>query len=186
MVIVLKDKGSVYVAVGTNRVNSPMHTEDKINEENVSVWRVPNSEDAIMASTIAYGLDVDILRYKDFKLSGAMTQNGLWRKVIPEIKSVLASCDMMDGDEAWEPFVIAKGNRAFYINCAFMCREITDFMTLGNLEEVTHGAMLKHRDKPPVERIAESVRFAERVGKDRIFPIVIMNTQTRERTVLYE
>ena len=93
---------------------------------------------------------------------------------------------MMDGKESWQTFLVAKGDKAFVILPAFTCCEIEDFDVRGMGEDIAYGAMMYYKDLPPVERIAQSFRTLEKMRRTKHFPLVLMNTMTQERVVIYE
>ena len=104
------------------------------------------------------------------------------------LKDVFSGCDMMDDNESWHPFVIAKEDTAFTILPTFTCCEIEDFDICGSTsgEQIAYGAMTIYKSLPPVERIIESLRAVNSLEKENFFPIVLMNTKKKDRIVIYE
>ena len=187
MTITLKDQNSVWIAVGAGCVGIRLHEEDLIHEDNVNLWRVSGVENCIMGSVRAGGIDLDRIRYqKHLGLSAPLTMNNLILKVIPKLKKVFEETDMMDGKESWQTFSVAKGDKAFVIRPSFTCCEIEDFDVQGIGEDIAYGAMTYYKDLPPVERIAQSFRVLERMRRTKHFPVVMMNTVSQERIVIYQ
>ena len=112
--------------------------------------------------------------------------NNLILKVIPKLKKVFEETDMMDGKESWQTFSVAKGDKAFVIRPSFTCWEIEDFDVQGIGEDIAYGAMTYYKDLPPVERIAQSFRVLEKMRRTKHFPVVMMNTVSQERIVIYQ
>ena len=187
MTITLKDKNSVWVAVGAAAVMIESHVDDTIHEDNINIWRVPNVHSCIMSSLSSGGYDLNRIRYqKNLGLSEPLTQRNLLLKVIPKLKQIFEETNMMDGNESWHTFVIAKGDKAFTVHPTFTCCEIEDFDVHGTGEDVAFGAMAYHKDLPPIERIVQSFRDLEKMRRTKHFPVVLMNTMSRERIVVYE
>ena len=187
MTIVLKDNKSVWVSVGAAGVMINSHNDDLIHEDNLNLWRVTNVQNCLMSSVRAGGIDIDRIRYqKHLGLSEPLTQQNLILKTIPKLKQILEECDMMDGKESWQTFLVARGEKAFVIHPTFTCCEIEDFDVFGNGEDTAYGAMMYYKDLPPVERIAQTFRMLEKMRRTKHFPIVLMNTMTKDRIVIYE
>ena len=186
MIITLKDKDFVWVGVSTDNTYSLIHRDDIINEENLKMWRTSG---AIMASYKADGIDIDRIRYQArLDIPGKLDHKSLIRRVIPNLTTVFEDTDMMDGDDSWQSFVIAKGDKAFEICSNFVCTEIEDFEVTGSrrCSDVAWGSMTYNKSLPPIERIAEAFRDVERIEYEVQFPIVIMNTKSKQRVVIYE
>ena len=187
MTITLKDKNSVWIGVGAAGALICAHTEDALHEDNVNLWRVKDVKNCIMSSVRAGGIDVDRIRYqKHLGLSAPLTANNLILKTVPKLKQIFEETGMMDGKESWQTFSVAKGDKAFVILPTFTCCEIEDFDVRGMGEDIAYGAMMYYKDLPPVERIAQSFRALEKMRRTKHFPLVLMNTMTQERVVIYE
>ena len=187
MTITLKDKNSVWIAVGAGAAMIDVHNDDLLHEDNINLWRVTGVQNCIMASLRSGGIDLDRIRYqKHLGLSAPLTQSNLILKTIPKLKDAFGATDMMDGNESWQTFSIAKGDKAFVILPTFTCCEIEDFDVRGCGEDIAHGAMMYYKDLPSVERIAQTFRVLEKMRRTKHFPVVIMNTMTMDRIVIYE
>ena len=187
MTITLKDKDSIWIAVGAAGVMINVHNDDLIHKDNLNLWRVPNVQNCLMSSVRAGGIDIDRIRYqKHLGLSAPLTLSNLILKTVPKLKQVFEECDMMDGKESWQTLLVAKGDKAFAITPTFTCCEIEDFDVRGNGEDTAYGAMLYYMDLPPVERIAKTFRTLEKMRRTKHFPVVLMNTMTKESVIIYE
>ncbi|MBE6577809.1 MAG: hypothetical protein E7653_06700 [Ruminococcaceae bacterium] len=187
MIITIKDKKSVWLAVGAAGVMINAHNDDLIHEDNLNLWHVTNVQNCLMSSVHPRGIDVDRIRYhKQLGLSDPLTQQNLILNTVPKLKQIFEECDMMDGKESWQTLVIAKEKKAFVIRPSFTCCEIEDFDVCGNGDDTAYGAMMYYKDLPPVERIAQTFRTLEKMRRTKHFPVVIMNTMTKDRIVIYE
>ena len=187
MTITLKDDKSVWVAVGAAGVLIGSHVDDLIDEDNLNLWRVDGARNCIMSSVRAGGIDIDRIRYEnDLGLSKPLTYRNMILKTIPKIKDVFEACNMLEDKESWQTLIIAKDDKAFFIRQTFTCCEIEDFNVHGNGEDIACGAMMYYKDLPPVERIVKSFRALENMKRNKQFPVVIMNTMTKDRIVIYE
>jgi hypothetical protein len=186
MTITLKDQNSVWIAVGAGKMTN-VHTEDQLHEDNLNLWRVTGVPHCIMSSVRQGGIDLDRIRYqKHLGLSAPLSINSLILKTVPKLRQAFEETDMMDGKESWQTFVVAKGNKAFVIHPTFTCCEIENFDVRGVGEDIAYGAMAYYKDLPPVARIAQTFRMLEQMRCTKHFPIVLMNTEHRERIVIYE
>ena len=52
--------------------------------------------------------------------------------------------------------------------------------------DTAYGAMMYYKDLPPVERIVQTFRTLEKMRCTKHFPVVIMNTMTKDRIVIYK
>ena len=187
MIITLKDKNSVWIAVGTGESFMEMHLEDMVHEDNANVWRFPEHSETIMGSSYAGGIDLNRIRYEGFSGVGEpLTLDNMLLKVVPSLRKIFEECDMMNGNRSWRTLSLATKDRAFIIQNDFTCYEVEDYEVLGNGEDVGCGAMEYYKDLPAVERIAQTFRVLESDRRRRQFPVVMMNTMTKERVVIYE
>ena len=187
MTITLKDKDSVWIGVGAASGVLYAHTDDMIHEDNLNLWRVQGVPNCIISPVRTGGIDVDRIRYqKHLGLSVPFTHSNLILKTVPKLKQIFEETDMMDGNESWQTIFVAKGDKAFVILPTFTCCEIEDFDVRGAGEDIAYGAMEYYKGLPPAERIAASFRATEKMRRSRHFPVVIMNTMSKERIVIYE
>ena len=189
MIITLKDKNSVWVGVSTEASSFEIHKEDVIHEDNLKMWRVDGVENCLIASLHGGGIDLDRLRYrKHLGLSAHLNLSNLITKTVPKLENLFEECGMMDGKERWQTLVVAKGDKAFVILPNFTCCEVENFEVCSkrSWENVAYGALAFHRELPPVERITEAFRTLREMKQVNHFPIVIMNTKSNDRIVVYE
>ena len=189
MIITLKDSNSVWVGVSMECTYDDISIQDILHEDNLKMWRVPSAGDCIIASLRCDGADIDCLRYqKSLGIPDSLDHKRIITKVIPKLKHIFEQTDMMDGNESWQNIVIAKGDKAFEISPSFVCTEVEDFGVVGSRRRVSvvYGAMKMNSDLPPAERIADAFRTAQRLKAEIEFPVVIMNTRSKERIVVYE
>ena len=186
MTITLKDKNSVWIAVGAAGVMDNAHPDDQIQEDNLNLWRVVGAQNCLMSSVRPGGIEVDRIRYqKHLGLSLPLTHSSLILKTVPKLRQVFEECDMMDGNDSWQTLLVAKDDKAFVILPTFTCCEIEDFDVRGSGEDTAYGAMLYYKELPAVERIAQTFRLLEKMRRTKHFPVVMMNTMTKERIVIY-
>ena len=188
MIIVLKDKDFVWVGVSAEKSYDGMHINDMIHEDNLNMWSAEGVPNCIVASLHVGGIDLDRLRYaNDIGLSDELSQKNMIINVIPKIQDLFYECGMFDGREGWHTLVIAKESKAFVLASNFECTEIEDFDIFGkrDIEDVAYGAMVVHKNLPPIERITETVRTVEKTRATKHFPIVIMNTKENNKIIIY-
>jgi len=188
MIITVKDKNCVWIGVSTETTSWNLHEEDRLYEENFNLWRAEGGSNCLLASLCTHGRDLDLLHYrKHMGLSAPLSQKNLLLKFIPKLKNLLEECDMMDGKEGWQTLVVAKKDRAFVVLPTFTCYEVEDFDVRARYEEdYLYGAMMQNRHLPPAERIADAFRAVRELRPNKVFPIVIMNTETKERIIISE
>ena len=187
MIIVLKDKNSVWVAGSIECTYNGFHNDDIISEDNLKMWCPIGTKNCVMASTTPGSPLIDVLRYSHINgLDLPLDNDIVINTVAPFIKESYQSCDLLDDGHLWNSFVIAKDDRAFSITPNFTVCEIEDFEMLGydSSKDVAYGALEMTHGLPPIERIAETFRVVEKSGDSKHFPIVVMNTKTHGRVVI--
>lgn len=186
MVFILKDSDSVWMAASEEDTLIGMHTDEFLSEENSKIWRPLGAEDTIMASTNT-GRMTDVLRYTDLaSFDAPLTQTRLIRHILPTVKAILRDKGQLNGEHFRSELAIAEGDKAFTVTCNGTVRSVQDFDVLGHSvsAEIIFGAAHLYRDLPPVERIAEIFRAVNRTASAGHFPLVIMNTKTKDRIVI--
>ena len=189
MVIVLKDKDSVYVAASVESTYTDTHVDDIINEENLKMWRPEGKEGCIMACTTPHAPGIDVLRYEDIEaLNRPLTSSVVIREINPYLKELFAKQHMLDGEEMWSNIVIAKDDKAFCITPNFTVCDIEDFGSIGNRssEDIAYGFLAMNCDLAPIDRIAGAFRTIEAGDASKHFPIVVMNTKSKTSEVIYK
>lgn len=188
MVFILKDSDSVWMVASAENTPIGVHTGDLHSEENLKMWRPLGTQDTIMASAATDRM-TDVLRYADFAAFDApLTQTSLIRNIIPTAKELLRDKKQLNGEHFWSEIAIAKGDKAFVVKSPGTVLNVDTFDVLGHSSstEIIFGAAHLYRDRPPVERIAEIFRAVERTSRAGHFPIVIMNTKSKTREVIYK
>lgn len=187
MIIILKDKETVYVAASVDATYTATHPEDILNPENLKVWRAAGSDNTLMASFNPNSPCIDLLRYTDFEvLHKPLTSPVMIREVCPTLKEFYAEQQALDEEELWSSLVIAKEDKAFLVKPNFTVCDVEDFECIGfdTSEDVAFGFLTMNPELSPIERIAGAFRAVEAGGGNKQFPIVIMNTKTGFRTVI--
>lgn len=189
MIIVLKDKDSVYIAASVECTYTNTHVEDIINEENLKMWRPEGKDGCIMACVTPHAPGIDVLRYENIEaLNRPLTSSVVIREINPYLKELFAKQHMLDGEEMWSNIVIAKDDKAFYITPNFTVCDIEDFDSIGNRssEDIAYGFLAMNRELDPIDRIVGAFRTVEEGDVNKHFPIVIMNTKSKTREVIYK
>jgi hypothetical protein len=187
MVIVLKDKDSVWMGASIEGTFTAMHNDDIISEDNLKMWNPAGRKNCLFATATSSMPLIDDLRYADFEALDLPPRGDVViRNLAPEIKDFYAERRMLDNGALWEPLAVAKEDRAFIIDEDLTVIEVEEFDTLeyGFSGDITHGVLETNRDLPPAERIAEAFRAIEAGSHRKHFPIVIMNTKTEGQTVI--
>lgn len=187
MLIIIKEKNNVHIALTAWGTADCICEADMLLEENLPLWRVENAPKCLMATTGVSSLGYDLLRYGDFHLRTALTPINLVTKIIPAMKEKLEAFDQLDKDgDNWGGIVIAKGNKVYHLACDFCYEEIEESLAIGRDSDVARGALRMTRGLPALERIKEVCRIMETTYKYKEFPVVVMSTATQGRTVLYD
>ena len=187
MLIVIKEKGNVYIAVTANGAYSTISEADMLHEENLPLWRVEGVSRCMMATAGVSAFGYDLLRYGDFGLRAPLTQTNIITKFIPAIKERLAEYDQLDKKgQNWSGLIIAKGGKAFYLMTDFTYEEVEESRAIGRDSDVARGALLLTKGMSPHERIRRTCEVVEKGYKRKQFPVVVMTTKGEGVTVLYE
>ena len=187
MLIVIKEKNNVYMAVSAWGTSDCISLADALHEDNLPLWRVDGVPKCLMAVTGTSSLGYDLLRYKDFGLRAALTPTNLITKIVPAMKSTLGEFEQLDKDgDNWGGIIIAKGSKAYYLSCRFTYEEVEESLAIGRDATVARGALRLTRGMPAMERIREVLRMMETAYKYKQFPAVVMSTADGERRILQE
>lgn len=187
MILILKDKDSIWMASSIENTFGGVNTKDILLPDNLKMWRPLDKAGAIMATTGV--AQADALRYTDFMaLNAPLTQTSMIRNILPTAKALLKDQGRLNGNRLCQEIAVAKDDKAFVATTACTVLEVEDFAAIGypQSEEVALGAARLCRDLPPIERITEIFHTIERADKSVHFPVVIMNTRSDERIVIYE
>ena len=187
MIIVLKDKDSVYIASSIECSYSDVHMDDIINEENLKMWRPEGKDGCIMAFPTSSAPCIDTLRYEDIEaLNKPLTSSVIIREINPYLKELFDKQHMLDGEDMWTDIVIAKDDKAYYITSTFTVCDIEDFDSVGSRssEDIAYGFLAMNRELDPIDRIAGAFRAIEAGDASKHFPVVVMNTKTGGRIVI--
>ena len=142
MLIVIKEKNNVHIAIGAWGMQDALSQEDMLHEDNLPLWRAHNAPKCLMATTGVSSLGYDLLRYGDFALRAALTPTNLITKIIPAMKQTLEEFDQLDKDgDNWGGIVIAKGGKAFQLSYDFTYEEIEESTAIGRDSAVARGAL---------------------------------------------
>ena len=189
MIIALKDKDSVYVAASIEYSYTDMHTDDIINEENLKMWHPEGKEGSIMASVTPHAPCIDLMRGIDFEeFDKPLTSATVIREFCPHLKGMLEEAKMLNDGEMWSEVIIAKDDKAFCITTNFTVCDVEDFEAIGrsSTEDIAYGFLAMNRELAPIDRIAGAFRAIEAGDASRHFPIVVMNTKSKTREVIYK
>lgn len=187
MLIVIKEKNNVHIAIDAWGSCDCLTSEDMIHKENLPLWRVENVPNCLMATTGVSSFGYDLLRYRDLGLRTALTPRNLMTKICPKIKQTLAEFGQLNGSgENWGGLLLARGGKAVHLYSDLSFFEIEESYAFGRDDEVARGVLLMTKGEPPLERIRKVCQMMESAYKYRAFPAVVMSTASNERTVLYE
>ena len=189
MIIVIKDKDTAYVAASIECTYTAMHTDDIINEENLKMWHPHGKDNCIIAIPSCCDVCIDNLRYADIEaFDKSLDSRTMILEIAPAIKDIYKEQNLLDDDNLWSEIVVAKNDKAFTITPNLTICDIEDFDVLGygDAKDMVFAVLEMTKDLPPLERIAEAFRTVELGAQSIHFPIVVMNTKTNDRTVIYE
>lgn len=186
MIITLKDEKMVYIAIDAGNTYNDIHYEDILHEENLKMWRVPETTDCIMASNAAGSMEINQIRYQPLSVAPIIDEKNIMADIIEVLKKVYKDCETSTEDIKRHTFILAKGDKAFEILDGCFCMEIEDFNVCGYGDDVAYGAMSIYQNSSPIERILASFRTVKKMKHIDTFPVVIMNTRTQNRYVFYE
>ncbi|MCQ2409518.1 MAG: hypothetical protein MJ068_03115 [Clostridia bacterium] len=181
MVIVIKEKKRVIVAVSVRDCKKFFDEEDYCDEENVPL-KVSGKKIFVMMpgniSDVYLNLD-DTINYEE--PTDEETMIGFHVEVLKECYKSLNNLDddnPCNGIRLYSTLTVIENGRVFDINPSLRFKEVTDFVVHGNSDdcEVARATLEKTKSEPAKRRIRE-VMNALRFSENKFFPIVVMDNK---------
>ena len=101
------------------------------------------------------------------------------------MKELLGRYSRIIGKDEWDSqLLIIKDNKMFTIGHYFTVSEVDEFVGLG-YEKYLIGGLEESRDESGEESILFAVRILNRMRNRNFFPLVLFDTQTKRRKVIF-
>jgi hypothetical protein len=185
MVIVRKTDEKILVGLTVTDALVNMTKRDLLLSENLPFWKVKGTKDCyVFAEDLT--LATDLLRYNDYIFKNVTDGNSVITEVVPKIKELLDKYSQVINGKEWESqLLIIKGDKIFTIGRYFTVSEINDFDALG-YKPYLLGGLEVSKDLSPEESILFAVRMLNKSRSKNLFPLVLFDTKTKKRKVIYE
>ena len=185
MVVALKKDGKITVGITVCDDFVDMSVTDLALEENLPFWKVKGTKDCyVFSEDLTFA--ADLLRYHDFIFKDITDGNSIVTNVVPKMKELLDGYNLITKSKEWDSqLLIVKGDKMYTIGHYFSVSEIDEATGLG-FEPYLLGGLDESKDLPPVESILFAVRNLNRMRCRNLFPLTVMDLQTKKRTVYYQ
>ena len=179
--LVLKEKGVVYIAISTASLLCTGFADSEWynHEENLSVWKIPN-EDDIVVGMGGCGFVRDLFAYDEDFIRGELTLDKMILEVIPKIQKRLRRYDNLNkkDNEMRAAFVFAQKDRAFSILSNFVCAEIEEIAVCGADFDIALPALRIAKELPPEQRLLLVNDIVNQAIDHPSSPLCVINTKT--------
>ena len=186
MIVAIKKEDRVVVGMSICDGSVDMSAKDLALADNLPFWKVKGEKDCyVFATYLVYS--ADLLRYNDYVFKGITDGSSVVKKVIPKIKELLASHNLLVNDKEWRnQLLIIKGNKMFTADNFLLVKEVDDHIAMGIGESYLQGALDVTSELEPTERILTSVRNTNRLTNRLLFPITIFDSKSKRKKVYYQ
>ena len=179
MIIAVKEKDRVVVGFTNCDVYTRLADADYIDEENVAL---KFNEDGVLFGCASMDRRSDVLLYDEDFTKMEINPKSIVREVIPYIKHTLKQNDLaLDKEGGWKnALIICKDNHIYSIGGLFNFYEAEDYMHQGYRRASIENALDENAGMSAEERIIDAVRYAGKMNKENLFPLVITDTKTKK------
>ena len=185
MIIAIKDKDKVVVGYSNLDVWRRLSEKDYVDEENVAIKFSKTGK--IFACTDMERRS-DILLYDDELLDMDVSPKSIVREVIPYMKQKLKENDIPIDQDGWKNTLTICDNEHIYdIGATFGFREVEDYVCHGYGEaDIVLSILDETASLPPEERIVKAIKFANKLFKEDLFPLIITDTKDKQFKIIYK
>ena len=186
MMIMIKDKGTVYLATDADNLFSYIHHDDAMLEQNIPAWKDKNGM-LIGVVNDCCERGADMLRYGDIlPTKYAPTLENAIDRYIPALMEYMEKDKLLDKDgDMTHKIMLAKGGKAIGIRITTFCDEFEDFLIYGRGQATARASLLTTKGEDPITRIRKAVACVEAILGEKRFPVIVMNTRSEERLILH-
>ena len=184
MVIARKDGDRIVVGSTVADSLIDMTERDLSLLENIPFWKVKGEKNCyVFAEDLTFASD--LLRFNDYVFKNITDGNSVITNVVPKMKELLSKySQIIDGKEWGSQLLIIIDNKMFTIGHYFTVSEVDEFVGLG-YEKYLIGGLEGSRDESGEESILFAVRNLNRMRNRNFFPLILFDTQTKRRKVIF-
>ena len=184
--MIIARKSGDRIVVGSSVADSlvDMTERDLSLAENIPFWKVKGNKNCyIFAEDLTFA--TDLLRYNDYVFKNVSDGNSVISDVVPKMKELLGRYSRIIGKDEWDSqLLIIKDNKMFTIGHYFTVSEVYEFAGLG-YEQYLLGGLEESRDKSLDESILFAVRNLNRMRCRNFFPLMLFDSKTKKRKVVF-
>ena len=184
MVIARKDGDRIVVGSTVADTLIDMTERDLSLLENIPFWKVKGEKNCyVFAEDLTFA--TDLLRFNDYVFKNITDGNSVITNVVPKMKELLSKYSQIINGKEWDSqLLIIKDNKMFTIGHYFTVSEVDEFAGLG-YEQYLLGGLEESRDKSLEESILFAVRNLNRMRCRNFFPLMLFNSKTKKRKVVF-
>ena len=186
MLIAIKDNGTVYLAQSISDGMDDTDKFDLILDDNIPFWKVFGNKHCYAACRSAL-FGANVLRYEPGLFKGVNNAMDILTKTIPNMRSLLEGCKLIDKDKCWNnALIIVKEDKIYHIDPFFILTEIDDLIVSGRGRDFISGGLEWEKDVPIEERIRKVIHSYDELRSEFYFPIVLHNCSTGRKKILWD
>ena len=183
MIIAVKDKDRVVVGSCNGDFWSGYTDKTLCDPDNVPIRF---TEDGTLFACSHTDARSDLLLYNEELLQKEITPKSMEREISPFVKKTMEEAHFVENNHWGNALLVCRDNRLFDLSPTFTVSEVGDFACHGIKLHLLFGVLDMNADKDAEARIVEAYTFYERATGQRLFPIVISDTKTKETKIVYE
>jgi len=184
MIIALK-KGNGFLVGSSICVSSfGMTDRDLSLPENIPFFKVNGTKDCYVG-TCYFSRSSDLIRYNDYIFKDVTNGESIIKNVLPKLKAFLQENGQVKNNNWDNSLIIIKGDKIYVINRFFTVEE-KEFAVLGSYVFLG-GVYQAQEDGLDAETaIKQTVKMAECIDNRKYFPVILTDTTTNKRKVIYK
>ena len=183
MIIAVKDTDRVVVGSCNRDFWSGYSASALCDTDNVPI---KFSEDGTLFACSHTDARSDLLLYNEDFLSSEISRKSMEREILPFVRKTMDEARFIDKGHWGNALLICKDDRLFDLSPTFTVCEVDEFACHGINRPLLYGALDMNRDKDAEARIIEAYTFFEHATGQRLFPISIADTKTKEIKTVYK
>ena len=184
MIIALKKEKGFLVGSSICVSSFGMTDRDLSLPENVPFFKVNGTKDCYVG-TCYFRRSSDLIRYNDYIFKDVTNGESIIKNVLPKLKALLLENGQLKNNNWNNSLIIIKGDKIYVIN-RFLTVEEKEFAVLGSFVFLGGVYQAQEEGLDAETTIKQAVKIAERVDNRRYFPVVLTDTTTNKRKVIYK
>lgn len=184
MFVAVKDNDRFLIGCTIRDTLDCMEYSDLVLEDNMPVWKVKGKKNVVVACG-----EIDfastLLKYNKRLFDVEITDDGIFRELVPMMKRFLDRFDLVDDKGHWDnELIIANNDISYIIGPDFSVVKVDDYYCSAVYYNLVMGSLSTDKVKPAKKRIIDACALVEKMKARKMFPLAIYDTKTRKRKIV--